>query len=107
MLVENIEKLPLHEIMVGMRGRFIHSENITLVFWEIEKGFILPEHNHPNEQITQITEGTFELTIEGATKLLENGSVTIIPSYAMHYGKALTNCKILDIFSPKRDDYNL
>jgi hypothetical protein len=33
------------------------------------------------------------------------GSVGIIPPNAVHSGRALTDCKILDVFSPVREDY--
>ncbi len=50
-------------------------------------------------------EVTFVLTVNGEAKLLETGAMTIIPSNVPHNGKAITNCRILDIFYPKRDEY--
>ncbi len=105
MFIDNIENLPLHEILKGMRGRFVHSENMTFAFWEIDKDFILPEHKHHNEQVTQILSGEFELSINGKMQLLKAGQMAVIPSNALHSGKAVTNCKIIDSFSPKREDY--
>ncbi len=50
-------------------------------------------------------EGSFELTVAGETQVLEPGSVAVIPGNAPHSGKALTECRILDVFQPPRDDY--
>ena len=57
------------------------------------------------EQISQVLEGKFELTINGESKVYEPGGVVIIPSNIPHGGAAITDCKLLDIFSPVREDY--
>jgi quercetin dioxygenase-like cupin family protein len=45
------------------------------------------------------------LTVNGETKIYENGLVAIIPSNVVHGGVALSNCKLFDVFSPVREDY--
>ena len=89
----------------GFHGRFIHSANMTFALWEIDEGAVLPEHSHPQEQVTQMIFGAFELTVDGITHPLSEGQVLVIPSHAIHSGRAITVCKILDIFSPMREDY--
>jgi quercetin dioxygenase-like cupin family protein len=93
------------EIIPGFFGRFVHTENISIVFWEAKGGSTFPEHAHPHEQIATIQEGKFQLTINGETKILEEGVVAIIPSNAKHSGIALTDCKLMDVFYPVREDY--
>lgn len=102
---KELENLAAREILPGFFGKFIHTENMTLAFWEIKSGSQLPEHSHKHEQVANLTEGKFELTIDGKTKILEPGQIAVIPSNSIHSGKALTDCKILDIFSPVRVDY--
>src|SRR5437868_3329146 len=101
---EHINTLPQHEILPGMRGRFLHSDTMTFAFWEIAAGFDLPGHRHPHEQVSHIIDGTFVLTIGDDSRLLEAGAIAVIPGQTHHSGKALT-CHILDIFSPRREDY--
>ncbi len=96
---------PVHELIPGFRGKFQHGANMTIVYWEIDEGSELPEHSHEHEQIATVYEGKFELTIDGSTKILEPGMVAVIPSNAIHSGKAVTNCKLTDVFSPVREDY--
>jgi len=93
------------EIAPGFRARFIHSANMTFALWDVDDGALLPEHSHPHEQITQITQGQFEITVNGKTQVMGVGSLIVIPSHAIHSGKALTACKILDVFYPVREDY--
>ncbi|MCD4788542.1 MAG: hypothetical protein K8R37_00970, partial [Bacteroidales bacterium] len=53
------------EIVPGYKARFIHSEDMTVASWNIKKGYSLPEHSHLHEQISCVTDGEFELTIDG------------------------------------------
>ena len=100
-----IEDVPVKEIMPGFHGRLIHIKNSTLSFWDVEKGAELPEHSHFHEQTTQVLEGKFELILEGEKLICEPGAVVIIPPDAKHSGRAITACKLLDTFSPVREDY--
>lgn len=93
------------ELIKGFRGRFVHTEKSTLVFWEIEAGAELPLHSHFHEQTTYVMEGRFELTVAGETQVYEPGLVAVIPSNIEHSGRALTPCKILDVFCPVREEY--
>jgi quercetin dioxygenase-like cupin family protein len=95
------------EIVPGLYGRFVHGENITLSFVEIEPGADLPEHSHPHEQITYIIEGELDMVIGGSTMLLTAGMVHVIPGNTPHSAHARTACKVLDAFSPVREDYRV
>jgi unsaturated pyranuronate lyase len=101
----NLEEIEEKELVPGFKVRFIHSENMTFSFWNIEKGAQLPAHSHPHEQVTNIIEGEFELTVDGESKKLRPGSVVIIPSDAVHSGKALAKSRVIDVFYPIREDY--
>lgn len=95
------------EILPGFKGKFIHTPNMTFAYWEIKEGSLLPEHHHPHEQVVNLLEGEFEMTIDGTTKILTKGMVVPISGNTVHSGKALTECKILDVFSPVREDYKV
>lgn len=101
----SIAELEVVEIMPGFHGRLIHSDFMTFIYWDIEAGATLPEHSHPHEQVVHMHSGEFEITIAGNTELLIAGDVTAIPSHALHSGRALTACKIMDAFHPVREDY--
>lgn len=100
-----LSALEVREPIPGHRGRFLHSEHTTHVYWEIEAGAQLPEHSHPHEQIVNMLEGTYELVVDGASHVLEAGQVLVIPGGRPHSGTARTDCRILDVFSPVREEY--
>ncbi len=93
------------EIVPGFFARFVHSENMTIAYWNIKMGSSLPAHSHSNEQISSIIKGEFELTVDGTPHFLKADDVYIIPSGIQHSGKAITDCKIIDTFYPVREDY--
>ncbi len=100
-----LENLSARELMPGFVGRFVHGDGCTMAFWDVQKGAELPEHAHPHEQLAHVVEGTFELTVDGEPHVLEAGSVLVIPGDVPHSGRALTDCRILDVFQPARDEY--
>ena len=53
----------------------------------------------------QVLEGKFEFTLNGQTRIYEPGELVVIGSYIPHSGKAITNCKLMDVFSPTREEY--
>jgi quercetin dioxygenase-like cupin family protein len=101
----NLTNISSKEIMPGYHGKLIHSENMTLVFWDVEKDAIVPEHHHIHEQIMHVIEGEFEFTLDGITKTYIPGDIVPIASNVPHSGKALTPCKLMDVFSPARKEY--
>ena len=101
----NLSTIPSKEIMPGYHGKLIHAENMSIAFWEVEKDAQVPEHSHVNEQIMQVLQGQFEFTVNGETQIYGPQDIVIIPPHAPHSGRALTECKLMDVFSPVRSEY--
>ena len=93
------------EIAPGFLSKFVHTENNTLNFIEVKAGSSVPLHQHIHEQLAFVLEGKFELTVDGEARVLEPGLFAVIPPNIIHGGLAVTNCKLLDVFSPVREDY--
>ena len=97
--------IPEIEIVPGFFAKFVHTEHVTVTHWRIEQDAALPEHSHPHEQTTNMVTGELELTVDGVTHHLKPGMVFVIPSNAVHTGRALTNCQLIEVFYPIREDY--
>lgn len=89
----------------GLTGYYAHGEQMTLGLVEIKKGSDLPKHQHPHEQITYILEGQLDMTIGGKLCQLTAGMYYVIPSNVWHGAVAVTDCKVIDVFNPVREDY--
>lgn len=103
--VTDWSKIEPRTVIPGFVGRFVHSNTMTFALWEIAAGAVLPEHTHPHEQVALVQEGEFEMTVEGVTRRVLAGMVSVIPGNARHRGRAVTDCRILDVFYPVREDY--
>lgn len=77
---------------------------MTIIYWNIIVESILQEHSHLNEQITQLTSGKFELTVEDTKYRLYENEILIIPKNIKHSSKALTDCTITVVLYPVRKD---
>ena len=100
-----LEDIEGKQIVPGLTGRFIHSNNMTLAYWSFEPGVSLPSHSHEHEQVVNVIDGTFELTVAGETQRLESGAVVVLPPNVEHAGRSVTRCSIIDVFHPVRDDF--
>ena len=98
----NLTDIPSKELIPGFYGKFIHGQQSTLAFWDIKQGCIMPQHQHPHEQITHIVSGELEMVIGGEKMVLTAGTVHVIPSNTPHGAVALTDVKVIDAFSPAR-----
>jgi quercetin dioxygenase-like cupin family protein len=100
-----IDTLNKKQVIAGYTGKTIHTGTMTFMYWTVEEGAVMPEHQHVHEQIAHVLKGKFELTVAGETRLLEPGIVAVIPSNVRHGGRAITPCELLDVFNPEREDY--
>jgi quercetin dioxygenase-like cupin family protein len=93
------------KIFEGITGTFAHSQHATFGYVTLEKGVRAPEHNHIHEQWTHVISGELEFTLGGKTMLLTPGMSAHIPSNVLHSAYAITECKVMDCFSPMREDF--
>jgi quercetin dioxygenase-like cupin family protein len=97
------------EQVTGQLGRkLITGERMMLAQVFLQKGCIVPKHQHENEQLTYILEGAlkFFLGEDGReTVVVSAGEVLHIPSMVWHRAEALEDTLDVDIFSPPRQDW--
>lgn len=105
MSLVQLNTVPIKEIFPGIRARVVHTERTSQSFVEIQAGASFPQHQHPHEQTVNMLEGELEIVVGHETHRLTPGQVLVIPPDVPHSGRAVTNCRVLDVFAPTRDDY--
>lgn len=105
MVFIDLNSLKQKEIIPGFHGRAVHTGTMTFMYWTVDAGASIPMHQHLHGQVAHVLKGKFELTVDGDTKILEPGTIAVIPPHVPHCGKAITDCELLDVFNPERDDY--
>jgi quercetin dioxygenase-like cupin family protein len=100
-----IKNLKPRQLAKGILGYYAHGNKSSFGYVELEKGSCVPMHKHINEQITYIIEGQLDMVIGGVACSLTEGMYHVIPSNVLHSAEAITDCKVIDAFSPAREDY--
>lgn len=101
----DIMDLPSREVVKGYVGRSMHTGTLTLMYWSVTAHSEIPIHTHEHQQVAHVLKGKFQLIVDGESRILEPGIIALIPSNVPHGGKAITDCELLDVFQPEREDY--
>jgi len=97
------------EVLSPNLGRkLVSGEHIMLAHVYLDKGAIVPKHQHHNEQITYILKGALRFWIgENQDEVIDvhEGEVLHIPPNVWHQAEALEDTLDVDVFSPPRQDW--
>ena len=96
--------IPAHEMEIGS-VQVLRNDNTMVLWGKIDAGSHVPNHAHPNEQITWLMSGRLATAIgDDPETIVEAGQIMIIPAGVEHETKYLTDCEIVEFFSPPRTD---
>jgi quercetin dioxygenase-like cupin family protein len=97
---------PSIEICPGITRRTItNGKTMYQMMATLAAGSRMPEHHHPQEQIVHILEGKMRLIVEGVPHELSTGDSFYLASNVRHGVETVMETRVLDTFSPPRDDY--
>jgi quercetin dioxygenase-like cupin family protein len=95
-------KDPLNKIKMKT---LVYGKKTLLTEFKLEKGAILPRHNHPHEQTGYLVSGRIDLTIGDTTHNVQPGDSWCIPGSIDHNAVAHEDSVAIEVFSPVREDY--
>ena len=100
-------QLDLETVEPGQLSRKIRARGGQMMIVEVffAKGAIGSEHRHPHEQICYCLAGEFEFTVEGEATTLHAGDSVYVPASALHGATCKAEGRLLDIFTPQREDF--
>jgi quercetin dioxygenase-like cupin family protein len=93
------------EASAGVARQIAHGAAMTVALVAVKAGARIPAHAHPNEQISFVIAGVFDMTVGDETRRLAPGGLAIIPANAPHAGHAVADCAIVEVFTPRREDF--
>lgn len=97
---------PEIEVCPGITRRtLVSGEQMYQMKAILAAGSRMPEHRHPQEQIVHILAGRMRLIVEGKAHELATGDSYYLASNVPHGVETLEATRVLDTFSPPRDDY--
>ena len=62
-------------------------------------------HTHPHTQLSYVLSGSFRYSVEGDSVTLNPGDSIVVPGGLVHGTVCLEKGVLLDVFTPKRDDF--
>jgi quercetin dioxygenase-like cupin family protein len=90
----------------GVLCRAVEGANITMAVVELEPKAVVPEHQHPNEQIGVVLQGSVTFTIGGERRDLVVGDTYVIPGNVPHdVVTGPSGAVVVDVFAPVRADW--
>ena len=97
---------PTIEICPGITRRTVaHGKTMYQMMATLAAGSRMPAHSHPQEQIVHILEGKMRLIVDGVPHELSTGDSFYLASKVPHGVETILPTRVLDTFSPPREDY--
>ena len=103
--VHDWESAPIEWMSETIGRQVIHTETMTLARVTLRQGAIVPMHEHENEQIATVLEGSVRFVVDGEKRVVEAGSTVPLAANVPHEVEALVDSVVLDVFSPVREDW--
>ena len=90
----------------GVTRRILaHDSAMMAVEVSFEEGAVGTMHSHPHVQISYVLDGEFLATIGDETRTIKKGDTYYTSPNLPHGVKCIKAGKLLDIFSPEREDF--
>lgn len=92
----------------SMVRRMVHGDRILVATMHLKDGFVVPLHQHVNEQVTLVKSGTIRFRLgadRGQVIDVQPGEVLVIPSNLPHEAQMIGDVEEMDVFTPLREDW--
>ena len=102
------DDMPREKVTDQISRRLVTGEKMMLAHVYLEKGAVVPKHQHHNEQITYVLEGWLRFWVgDDQQEVIDirAGEVLTIPSNVWHKAEAMEKTLDVDVFSPPREDW--
>ena len=100
------ENVKLTDLGGGVSRKILaYNNSLMSVEVRFDKGAVGAVHTHPHVQISYVLEGKFEANIGGEIKIISKGDTYVTEPDVPHGVTCLEEGALLDIFTPKREDF--
>ena len=82
-----------------------YNDSLMAVEVSFETGAEGALHTHPHTQLSYALSGSFRYTVENESVILNPGDSIVVPGGLPHGTVCLEKGVLLDVFTPKRDDF--
>lgn len=99
------EQVPWEDLGDGIQRKIMaYNETMMLVKVQFLAGAVGALHQHPHTQASYVSQGVFDITIDGQTQRLRAGDVYFVPADLIHGAVCIEAGELIDVFTPMRAD---
>lgn len=96
---------PVEQLSAGIGRQMVHTEHLTVARVHLAEGVVVPRHEHANEQVANVITGRLRFLVGDDDVVVGAGESIAIPAHVPHEVVALTDALVIDVFSPRREDW--
>jgi pterin-4a-carbinolamine dehydratase len=100
--------VPAERLNPSMLRRMVHGDRILVADMQLKNGFVVPLHQHVNEQVTLVKSGLIRFRL-GADRSevidVHPNQLLIIPANLPHEAEMIGDVEEMDVFTPLREDW--
>ena len=104
----NWDEVPVEHVTSKMERKLVYGDKVMIAKMKFKNGFLVPLHEHENEQITQVILGVIRFWFgknKEETMDLGPGDVVVIPSNVPHEALMIGDVEEIDTWAPIREDW--
>ncbi len=101
-------EMPRERVTNRIDRRIVCGDGMMVAHVYLEKGAVVSEHSHHNEQLTYVLKGKLRFWVgEDFSQVFDvgEGEILHLPSNVPHKAEALEETLDVDIFNPPRQDW--
>ena len=99
-------EVPRESLNLRLIRQAIHTAQMTIARLEMKAGAMVPSHSHHNAQFTMVQTGALRfLLADGGEQIVRAGQVLDIPPHVPHGVEVLEDSVVIDLFTPRREDW--
>jgi quercetin dioxygenase-like cupin family protein len=100
-----LKNLPEEKIADKISRRVLSGAQGMVVWWAMKAGAHAAAHQHPHEQLFWVISGQMDIRIGTERRVCGPGDLGVIPGGVEHEAWFPSDCDVIDVFAPRRDDF--
>ena len=103
---KSLREIAPQRIWEGVLARVVEGATMSFALVELAPNSVVAEHQHHNEQMGIVLQGSMTFTIGGEPRLLHTGDTYNVPGGVPHHAATGPDgAVVVDVFSPVRADW--
>lgn len=95
----------IEQLAPGIGRQMVNTGLLTVAMIHLAEGAVVPRHAHHNEQVATVLSGRLRFAVGDEEAVVGPGESVVLPPDVPHEVEALEDAVVIDVFSPRREDW--